>query len=756
MNVVLSDLIKSKLLIEKNEINRQLRIRLCPHVSEKIEPILLDKYLNDGWCVEKELKSAIRVKKQKNVDISFEDRVWCLLAKMGYAYLNKDRLFKLPYGVLAEEQKQIDVFAKDDDTILVIECKATNKWKTANFKEEIESYKGIIDGLIKTIKEVFNDKKYKIKFIFATSNYELSSEDIKRLDAIHGIHLTDENIKYFERLYTQLGTACKYQFLGYIFDGQEIPSLDNKVPAVRGKMGGHTYYSFAIEPAKLLKIGYVLHRNKANINMMPTYQRLIKKKRLAQVRQFIEVEKGYFPNSVVVNIDDSSCRFEKANTQVESTISDVGILYLPKRYKSIYIIDGQHRLYGYSGCEYANTNTIPVVAFVNLKREEQVNLFMQINENQKAVSKNLRETLNGDLCWTSSDYKKQQDALCSRIATFLGESPTSPLYNQVSIGEDEKVIAMSYIKSAIKKSQFLGEVTSKSIVQLGLVYNGNLDESYEKLTSLLIKSLKYLRENTDEEKEDAANGLVFMNSRGIYGFIRVLSDILQFIQDKGYIKEIKKTSVNDIFTEIKQYITPIAIALNTVSDEIKIGLKKSYGSGEERKYWRYFQTVVRNSYEEFNPQGLDDYIASISKDNVDKAFSIIREIESFFKEDAKIRLISKYGELKWFEKGVPPKFAKDAMALAFDKNRELNDGDTPCEAWDCLTIIAYKEIALNNWNDLFDKAYTAPWQKGGNKQQKTEWMQQIERIRNTCFHSYTVSKEDLELLEQVSKWLLKK
>ena len=30
-------------------------------------------------------------------------------------------------------------------------------------------------------------------------------------------------------------------------------------------MGGHTYYSFSIEPEKLLKIGYVLHKlqNKA-------------------------------------------------------------------------------------------------------------------------------------------------------------------------------------------------------------------------------------------------------------------------------------------------------------------------------------------------------------------------------------------------------------------------------------------------------------------------------------------------------------
>ena len=29
-------------------------------------------------------------------------------------------------------------------------------------------------------------------------------------------------------------------------------------------MGGHTYYSFAIEPARLLKMSYVLHRNQAN------------------------------------------------------------------------------------------------------------------------------------------------------------------------------------------------------------------------------------------------------------------------------------------------------------------------------------------------------------------------------------------------------------------------------------------------------------------------------------------------------------
>ena len=56
-------------------------------------------------------------------------------------------------------------------------------------------------------------------------------------------------------------------------------------------------------------------------------------------------------------------------------------------------------------------NTIPVVAFVNMAKDKQVELFMEINENQKAVSKNLQNTLNADLLWSSEDKNKQRKAL---------------------------------------------------------------------------------------------------------------------------------------------------------------------------------------------------------------------------------------------------------------------------------------------------------------------------------------------------------
>lgn len=88
---------------------------------------------------------------------------------------------------------------------------------------------------------------------------------------------------------------------------------------------------------------------------------------------------------------------DEETMRAEGSISKLGILHLPKRYRSAYIIDGQHRLYGYSDSPYAKTNSIPVVAFVDLDRQEQIKLFMDINENQKSVPKTLRVTLNADI-----------------------------------------------------------------------------------------------------------------------------------------------------------------------------------------------------------------------------------------------------------------------------------------------------------------------------------------------------------------------
>lgn len=102
---------------------------------------------------------------------------------------------------------------------------------------------------------------------------------------------------------------------------------------------------------------------------------------------------------------------------------------------------------------------MPVVAFVNLDRSEQIKLFMDINENQKSVPKTLRVTLNSDMLWESEDYNNRRQAIRSKIAQMLGEQETSPLYKRVVIGEDEsspvKSITVEALQTALKRSDFL-------------------------------------------------------------------------------------------------------------------------------------------------------------------------------------------------------------------------------------------------------------------------------------------------------------
>ena len=55
---------------------------------------------------------------------------------------------------------------------------------------------------------------------------------------------------YYKQLVAHLGSAARYQFLASIFANQKIKGMDNRVPAIQGKMGGLKYYSFSIEPEK--------------------------------------------------------------------------------------------------------------------------------------------------------------------------------------------------------------------------------------------------------------------------------------------------------------------------------------------------------------------------------------------------------------------------------------------------------------------------------------------------------------------------
>jgi len=102
--------------------------------------------------------------------------------------------------------------------------------------------------------------------------------------------MTEREIDYFCQLSEHLGRATRYHFLAEFLGGQKIPELkDLTVPAIRGKLGGKTFYSFVSTPEQLLKICFVNHLTLADPLALPTYQRLMKKNRLKAIGDFISI-----------------------------------------------------------------------------------------------------------------------------------------------------------------------------------------------------------------------------------------------------------------------------------------------------------------------------------------------------------------------------------------------------------------------------------------------------------------------------------
>ena len=621
-----------------------------------------------------------------------------------------------------------------------------------------------MDGIRREAQKRF--PKARVKFIWATHNFIISPADQVKMREWGIVHFNDSVLNYYYELVKHLGTCARYQLLGYLFANQDIRNMEDKIPAIQGEMGGHKYYSFSIEPERLLKIGYVLHRNEANKNMMPTYQRLVKKKRLSDVRKFINAG-GYFPNSLIISIDTNGkgLQFDVSGTKVEESHSRLGVLHLPKKYRSAYIIDGQHRLYGYSDSEYATTNSIPVVAFVDLDRQEQIKLFMDINENQKAVPKTLRVTLNADMLWDSTDYNEQRQALRSKIAQMFGEEETSPLMGRVVIGEDEKspikCVTVEAIQNALKKCNFMTQFGKKnSILRDGTFDVGDNQGTCDLLYPFLEACLRYIKSEAPSEWErgDSDNGMLTMN-RGIQAVIRVINDIVNYLVERKDITP-KRQKTDELMTQVKFYLDPLNEYLNNLTQKERKELRGYFGGGADTRFWRAFQREIAKERKDFNPEGLKEYWENEAKTYNADSVTYLRDIEVWIKKTVQNALARKYGD-NWEIKGIPKSIYKRAKGIADERNYDsiaAGDSSNAISVWDCVTLKECKEIVTvgSHWTELFESILTRPEELklGGGKIARTKWIEQIEILQNKLnMPSYSVTTAEFDFIKAVYGWI---
>jgi len=555
-----------------------------------------------------------------------------------------------------------------------------------------------------------------------------------------------------------------------LFKGRSINKDRIEVPAIEGRMGGKTYYMFSLEPHLLLKLGFVLHRTRANEAEMPTYQRLLVPSRLSGISKFIE-KGGYFPNSAIINFSERGAKREfQAHSRLTDSSSRTGVLKIPNCYAIAYIIDGQHRIYGYADSPYKDTNTIPVVAFVGLDPSEQLELFMDINQNQKAVSPTLRITLEEDLYWNAARLDSRLKALRSSIIRQLGGDQSGPLYGKISLGEDKAELQAKPFADGLLRSGLIPEASGNRMIEdppgSSLYDVGNTDHKSEmpkaraRVTQLLNRCYEYLEERCKPHEKILSTYLI--SNKGTFAIIRLLGSLHAFECEMGRLS-IKSTS-DERLDALRKYLKALVDALVVIDGENPDVLLGRHGSGAETVWFRTFQLAISDRFPEYSPPELQDWRERQDKALQDKGRELGTRIERHIKGFVIAQLKTLFGDNWDIEIGSIQRECETRAREQVEKNYKEGLGRHDIPWTDQFFISDYKTIIERYWTrvpdeppagfETFEKHFSIDIGQGfKSKAERVKWLSLFSSLRNLWAHEGTkekgLNRHEVDMLKQI-------
>lgn len=765
------DTIKGKIIDDLSNLGKTYKSKKGDYQQISIDHSRVEDYIKQGWEeYTKPLKTKTLLRKVKDHSKKFEDDVWCQFYELGFRKMNYDENLILPFSKNIEDTKQIDLIAINEETIFIIECKSSESFKKApSYKDEFDLLSLRLDGFKKSLRQIYGNH-YKIKFIFATRNLRFDPEsiDLSRLKTTNSFFYDNNTHSYVNSLIKNYKSASLYQFLGLVFKN-ELINLDKiEIPAVKGLMGNKKYYMFSIEPHLLLKMGFILHRTKANVTEFPTYQRLLVPSRLKGITKFID-DGGYFPNSIIVNFNNSKHKVQfESSSKLGDSNSCFGTLKIPNSYGIAYIIDGQHRVYGYAGSKFAKNNTIPVVAFDGLETIEQLEIFMDINQNQKAVSPSLRLDLEEDLYWESERADSRIKALRSSIIKQLSNSESSPLFNKISVGEDKAILTFKPFTAAIANSHLLPSAQGNKYNEgslIGSLYDTNNHDHNQEMIKAKKKIVEFIIHSYDYVEQEYPNiynreKYFILSNRGTFAFISLIGDLNKFETKKGNLS--KQLNSSDRFLIIKPYLKALLDGLSKLTKEEEDNQLTLLGAGADTKWLRYFQSIVNSVYPDYNPSELIDWKERQNEEYQTDGRKYVKEIERFMKKTILTNLKILFGD-NW-ELEIETIQSACILRANAENKKNYKDGLSKRVEWtEMFNINDYNKIIEDYWSKrpeisdsdyiTFEKTFSIDIGVGKNKKEVLKWISYFNSYRNQLAHEGSkekgINKKEVDFLEKI-------
>lgn len=729
-------------LITGDAVQSQLRRRRSPWLFKTVPTAAVDLELAAGWQIAKVNRASVRLKRAKPIDEALEDEVWSLLARLGFTEMSAGRRFQIPVGGQGGPTKQIDVMACDDETALVVECKASVNVAPRPLGKDLAEAHGLRGSVARSLRQHYGLKK-RIGLLFVTRNIVWGRADKSRAYEF-GIRVLNENdLDYFSRLADIIGSAARHQLQAEIFGDQTIEGLNRKVPAVRGRIGGKRFYQFTIEPERLLKIAFVSHRARLDAESIGAYQRMLRRGRLRSIREYIDGG-GVFPTNVVVNFRTRR-RFDAGSDKPEGDIA-LGTLYLPNSYKSAWIIDGQHRLYGFAGSKWAKSTQLPVLAFEELPPAQEAAMFVDINNKQVKVPRNLLVELMSELYWDSTDPEEAYHALLSRTVSVLGRELGSPFRNRIVQEGDSQTpdtpLTVTAIYEGIKKSGLVGTVR-KGVFNPGPLYEvdsmGALRRTVDVLTAYFGRFADRL---PDHWARGNGEGGYLCTNNGLSALLLVLEQVVEHLDRHAEFRAWQATP-EELAEAIRSYQEPIIQWFAKATPADIRHYRRQVGNVGQRQAAFGMMELINAEKTGFDPPGLQSYLKSQDQTGTNAARLLMPELQLRIHDTTLRLLVGKFGddESGWWRKGVPERVRTEVAA-----RREASPEGGAYDQF--FELLDYRAIATAHWEQF--QPYFAIGD-GRSKEKQLGWFSSLNGIRNRVAHPERgpVSEDELAFIESV-------
>lgn len=474
-------------------------------------------------------------------------RVWQLFERAGFTTKPNSTDSNEHVVTISSKNRPIDLLATDSN----LGVKIIGSNKSGKISGPFSGH--VVD--LKSLCQVENADKA----ILVITSHQLDAADLK-FAADNGVLVwTEDNLTYYEALVDSIGAYAKYEIIHSLGLETAEEKSSHKVLALRFKQPNRNsiaeLFIFTLSPEFLLRTSVVYRRAQGDAN---AYQRMLRKNRLPKIANFVSRADATLPTDIILHLSDD-VRLEememptkdKNNKSIILTNSnnyDLVVLDIPKKYASLEIIDGQHRLFG-----FVNTaNTIKsdfnlvVVGVRSLSESQKRDAFVAINDNSRRMDPNLVAYLK----YTNDDNEcaNSTELMAIRIVVELNKyHPFKKSIRVLDVGN--QVLTLK----GLSGYDLRGLVGIRGFLRKSFPSNKPADY----ITALKIY-FSVVKSTFEKEWDDPQKYIVATN-RGITAFLKLLRSILKTEKQfptqekiKEYLEVLKKYHKNWQLDKLKQ------------------------------------------------------------------------------------------------------------------------------------------------------------------------------------------------------------